>query len=68
MGRAVTDTLGQEKKLAFFFFFFFAPSLKENNTINMLKINYFYFKRAKTAQTNTELVKRAWLKVPQAYS
>ena len=34
----------------------------------MLKINYFYFKRAKTTQTNTELMKRAWLKVLEAYS
>lgn len=34
----------------------------------MLKINYFYFKRAKTAQTNTEPMKRSWPEVPKAYS
>ena len=34
----------------------------------MLKINYFYFKRAKTTKTNTELMKRAWLKVLKVYT
>ena len=34
----------------------------------MLKIKYFYLKRAKTTQTNTELMKWAWLKALEAYS
>lgn len=41
--------------------FIFTASYKENKSINMLKISYFYFKRTKTAQTNTELMERSWL-------